>query len=582
MRGVRANGRHSSAGLPQWLTWPSVINPTNIGPRRFVPRTGRGVWTSPGPPGYLESIQSAGSIAAPLLAGASFTLAALVLQSSTPFGRWQDLALLLLVAAGLAQIFAVQSVIWTRRYMVTPDELRQWLPGDFTDDERPTPWLANVQEFNVQMAGKWAERTRIWINIGISLLLAGIAVGVVPVGHVSGVRWAVIAVSWAGVAVEASWVTAAMVGEPARRGILLNAAAIVISGGATAAAGFAATSGSAAGGSATWWAVALAVVAVPCWLAAVTDARLSHGRMRLRSPASGVLGAAGAAVAVLAPAVFVLALLAVMRHLAGHRHATLAQLHPSASAVLPRGVSLGAHHRAWSQCTAVTVNGPTEAAGLLSWSELSLGSSGQPSPERLEEQVARSPGCVVRVADADDDEVPFGYFIVYPLLAETVRRIRAGQITKGCEFLPAELAASPEATAGWYIAVLWAPGARWTRRCVIATLVGALAAVGAGTAAAVFARPATDPGRSLMQQYGFAPLKAPADAIWVFEKDLGSLANGVITTVRCERREPIASRESLRCGDCGLRRGELWRCRPGSGVHRGLPMRRRHAWPRPG
>src|SRR3984957_16935100 len=171
-----------------------MANPTNppLPSRRFAERTGRDVWTSGGPFGYLESVQAAGSVAAPLLAGASFTLVALVLQSTTPFGRWQDLALLLLVAAGLAQVFAVQSVVWTRRYMVTPDDLRQWYPDDFCDPgERPTRWLLNVQGINNQLAEKWADRTRRWMNAGISLLLAGIAVGVVPTGHISGVRWAV-------------------------------------------------------------------------------------------------------------------------------------------------------------------------------------------------------------------------------------------------------------------------------------------------------------------------------------------------------------------------------------------------------
>jgi len=125
-----------------------MVNPTNLEPRRFAPRTGRDVWAFPGPPGYLESIQASGSVAAPLLAGASFTLVALVLQSTTPFGRWQDL-MLLLVGAGLAQVFAAQSVIWTRWYMVTPDELKQWFPEDFTDHgERPTQWLLNVQGYN--------------------------------------------------------------------------------------------------------------------------------------------------------------------------------------------------------------------------------------------------------------------------------------------------------------------------------------------------------------------------------------------------------------------------------------------------
>jgi hypothetical protein len=132
-----------------------MVTPTNSEPRRFVPRAGRDVWKFAGPLGYLESIQAAGSVTAPLLADASFTLVALILQSTTPFGRWQDLALLLLVPAGLAQVFAVQSVIWTRRYMATPDELKQWFPDDFTDHgERPTPWLLNVQGHNDRKARK--------------------------------------------------------------------------------------------------------------------------------------------------------------------------------------------------------------------------------------------------------------------------------------------------------------------------------------------------------------------------------------------------------------------------------------------
>jgi hypothetical protein len=309
-----------------------------------------------------------------------------------------------------------------------------------------------------------------------------------------------------------------MVGEPARLGMLLNSAAVVTSGAATAAAGFAATAGPGRGESATWWAVALAAVAIPCWLAAVTGARLSHGRVRLGSPPSGGLAVARAVLAVLAPVVFVLALWSAIRRLARNRHAMLASLHPGVEALLPKGVSLGAHHRAWSRCIAAAVSGPVEMGKLLNESGQRLGSNNQPSQNQLQVQLDRSPGCVVRVVDADDGRVLFGYFIVYPLLAETVHRIRSGQVTSGCELRPAELAASPETASGWYIAVLWAPGARWTRRCVIATLVDALAAAGAGTSGPVFARPATDLGRSLMQRYGFATMDASPDDIWLFER----------------------------------------------------------------
>ncbi len=497
-----------------------MVNPTNSEPRRFVPRTGRDVWTFPGPPGYLESIQAAGSVTAPLLAGASFTLVALILQSTTPFGRWQDLALLLLVPAGLAQVFAVQSVIWTRRYMATPDELKQWFPDDFTDHgERPTPWLLNVQDYNDQKARKWADWTRKWINTGISLLLAGIAVGVVPPGHISPLRWMTITVAWAGLAVEVSWVVATMVAEPIRPGMLLLSAAVFTSGGATAAAGFAATAGTADGAPATWWAVTLAVIAVPFWLAALTDARFSHQRLRLRSPLAGRWLIVQAVLALLAPAVFILAVWSALRRLAGNRHETLSERHPGTERLLPEGVSIYTHHRAWSQCTALPATSRDQLAGLVNESGAELGHAGQPRLSEIWKRLAHSPGCAVKVIDRGDARVEFGGYILFPLLADTVRRIRCGQLTASRQLKPADLAASPGDTAGWYILAIWAPGPKWTRRCVIATLVDALAMSGAGsTAVPVFAQPVTDQGRSFMEGYGFAAVGTQADAIWVLEK----------------------------------------------------------------
>ena len=494
-------------------------NPSNLEPRRYVPRTGRDVWALPNPVGYLESIQSTGSLVAPLLAAASFTLVALVLQSATPFGRWQDLALLLLVAAGLAEVFAVQSVIWTRRYMATPDELKQWYPDDFTHNgERPTQWLLNVQGDNDQNARKWADRSRRWINAGISLLLAGIGVGVVPIGHISLMRWAVVTVAWTGVAVEACWVIGTLVDDRARRGILLCAAAIITSGGATAAAGFAATAGTADGAPATWWAVALAVVAVPLWLAVLTGAQYSHGHVRIYFPLTGSWTRAQAALALLAPAVFTLAWWSAIRQLAESRHQLLSTLHPGTERLLPKGVSIRAHHRAWSQCAALPVTRRQELAELLHESSADLGQAEQPRLDRLWDRLAHSPGCVVKVVDRGDPRIQFGYYVAYPLLAETVRRIRSEQITSGGELQAADLAMSQDAGAAWYISVIWAPGSKWTRRCLIATLVDALATSDAGTAARpVFAHPATDQGRSLMERYGFASIGAQADGIWALQ-----------------------------------------------------------------
>lgn len=496
-----------------------MANPTNPRPRRFVQRTGRDVWTSGGPFAYLESIQAAGTVAAPLLAGTSFTLVALVLQSPTPFGRWQDVSLLLFVAAGLAQIFAVQSVIWTRRYMATPDELKQWLPDDFTDHgERPTEWLQLLQRFNDERARRWAGRTRAWINAGITLLLAGIAVGVVPPGPISSVRWPVITVAWIGVAVEASWVAAMALDERARLGMLMRSGAIVTAGGASAAAGFAVAAG-APGGAATWWAAGLTLAAIPFWLAACMGASLRHGRVRVEAPLRGGPAIARAALAPVAPAVFALALWSAIGERAKGRHQTLRELHPGVKELLPKGTSLGAHHRAWSRCSALPVVTRNDMVGLLDESTRLLGPGRQPEPAELWAKIVRLPGCVVQVIDRDGDEGRFGYYAVYPLLETAVRRLRSGQITVGGQLAPADLAVSPGTIAGWYIAIIWAPGRPWTRRCVIATLVDALAAAGAGSAAQpVFGRPVTAQGRLLMGKYGFTAVGATADAISVLEK----------------------------------------------------------------
>jgi hypothetical protein len=164
------------------------------------------VWAAPSPLGYLESIQAAGAVAAPLLAGACFTLAALLLQASQPFTRWPGIALLCFVTAGIMQVYAVECVVWSRRYTVTPDELRQWHPDHFDADEPgPDQWLLNMQREQFTRARLWAKRTRWSLNAGILALLAGITLSVVPPGPIGAQRWTVITVAALGTLGEAQW-----------------------------------------------------------------------------------------------------------------------------------------------------------------------------------------------------------------------------------------------------------------------------------------------------------------------------------------------------------------------------------------
>lgn len=475
---------------------------TNFEPGR-APHSGRDVWTLPGYPGYLDSVQAAGGVAAPLLAGASFTLAALVLQASTPFARWPDLALGCFVAAGLAQVFGVQSVVWARRYTMTPDDLRQWFPDQFGLDERPTAWLRNVQWSTAQLAQSWARRTTRWVNAGLALLLAGVAASVVPPGHVSGPRWAVVVVACAGVFVETGWVTTTMVPDPLRQRLVSCLAVAAIAGAAVAAWVLAGLSWGPGVPAAAWWAIALTVITAVPLLAVVGGLRFRRGRLRYRRPPLNAKTAGRGIAAVIPPVTFLAALYGAGGVLRRARRERLANLYPAAARLLRRaGVSIGAHHRALSRCRAVTA-AAGEFEGLLAGSRSVLG-AGQPAPQALAERARQAPGCVVRVVDRHEPQASFGYFIVYPLRDEVVRRIEDGQLTAGSQLKPDDLAAPDEASAGSYVSVIWAPGAAWTRRCVIATLVESLAATrDDGTERPFFARPATDRGRWLMERYGF-------------------------------------------------------------------------------
>lgn len=478
---------------------------TNFEPRG-APRTGRDVWTLPGYPGYLDSIQAAGGVAAPLLAGASFTLAALVMQASTPFARWPDLALGCFVAAGLAQVFAVQSVVWARRYMMTPDDLRQWFPNDFGHDELPTAWLRNVQWSGALLAQTWARRTTRWVNAGLALLLAGVAASVVPPGHISGPRWAVIVVACAGVFVETGWVTTTMVPERLRQRLVSCLAVAAVAGAAIAAWVLAGLSWESGMSAAAWWAIALTVILAVPLLANVSGLRFRRGRLRYSRPPLNAETAGGGIAAMIPPVTFLAALYGAGGVLRKARYERLADLYPVTARLLPVGVSIGTHHRALSRCQAVTA-AAGEFDGLLAESRSVLGDV-QPTSQALAERARQAPGCVVRVVDRHESQAPFGYFIVYPLQEEAVRRIEDGQLIDGSQLKPDDLAAPDGASAGSYVSVIWAPGAVWTRRCVIATLVESLAATRAdGTTRPFFARPATDRGRWLMQRYGFTAVR---------------------------------------------------------------------------
>lgn len=188
------------------------------------PATAYQAWR-PMDPGYRRSIDSAGAVSAPLLAGFSFTLLALSLPSLDsrttttnatthavsevsrldPFSGVPEVASILLLVAGVLMIGAVQAAVMMRRYSVTPSEMAEWYPqyfhegdaapaipppGFWTDEDnwryrRIGPhWYGARMRRQLHLmllrARRWANFARHLYNAGVVVLLAGITAMVWP------------------------------------------------------------------------------------------------------------------------------------------------------------------------------------------------------------------------------------------------------------------------------------------------------------------------------------------------------------------------------------------------------------------
>ena len=162
-------------------------------------------WGPPTPIGYHAALQSIGGIAAPLLAGFSFTMTSVLLTARDHPIRWLNVALALFVAAGLVLIFAVQSAVWLQSYAAKPSDDMDWYRQNVSGNS-PDASLVTQQIEDSNKAGTWAKATRRLYNLGILLLLAGVTTAVVPPGSISHQRAVVIAIGAVGFLVELGWV----------------------------------------------------------------------------------------------------------------------------------------------------------------------------------------------------------------------------------------------------------------------------------------------------------------------------------------------------------------------------------------
>jgi hypothetical protein len=190
-------------------------------------------WDPPQPPGYLASIQTLGNVVAPLLAGAAFTMTALMFPAlgkpNEAFAKWPEAPLALFVTAAVCMIGAVQAALWARRYECTPEELRQWYPEHFGGDGRkPDAWVRAVQSNLRKEAYPWAARARHFFHGGILCLFLGIAVVSHPPAQMNVGRAVLVVVAWAAVLGEVLWILHAAFLSRARRDAALADAAIIL------------------------------------------------------------------------------------------------------------------------------------------------------------------------------------------------------------------------------------------------------------------------------------------------------------------------------------------------------------------
>lgn len=138
------------------------------------------MWEAPYPYGSVSAIESMGSVAAPLFAGFSVTIAFQVVTREQDL-RWPDLALVLLLGATFALGASVQFTFRSRQYAIKPADIEVWFPN-------PTVWqrerMRQDQRLHRREYLTWSDRARLAYNIGLLAFLLGLGAALVPPGSV--------------------------------------------------------------------------------------------------------------------------------------------------------------------------------------------------------------------------------------------------------------------------------------------------------------------------------------------------------------------------------------------------------------
>jgi len=155
--------------------------------------------------GSPQALDSITSVAAPLLAAGGLALIGTIVQASEHV-RWSGIALLVLTAAVVALVLAVQLGAWARRSVVTPAQIAEWWPMMAADRRwqrvRSHQWRAQAR-FRA-----WEHRAASAFRYGLWLLWVGVALSLVPKSSLSPARAAAVSVALASAVGEVIWALA--------------------------------------------------------------------------------------------------------------------------------------------------------------------------------------------------------------------------------------------------------------------------------------------------------------------------------------------------------------------------------------
>jgi len=161
----------------------------------------------PAPYGEHSGTDAVTTVAAPLLAAASVTLAGVIIQQQNAL-RLPGTTLLILTGAILVLVTSVQCGAWARRYMMTPDQMLEWWPGA---NPARREIIEEEQRLYSRRLNMWAGLAALTFNIGLVLLWAGLSVALAPTrdSNQQGLRWVACVVAAAGAASEVVWIAMA-------------------------------------------------------------------------------------------------------------------------------------------------------------------------------------------------------------------------------------------------------------------------------------------------------------------------------------------------------------------------------------